>query len=60
MVDDLDDVWNGKRFREGDGGSSFTGNDRFVIAATLARLSETVPTLSSDFINVVNRLVDRL
>lgn len=60
VLDDLDDAFAQKALWEGDGGSSFTVEDRSIISTALARPSKTVPALGSDFSNNVKGLFDEL
>lgn len=55
-----DDTFGQEAFWEGDGGASFTGDDLFVIATALARLSMTVSTSGSEFANRVLGLDDEV
>lgn len=55
---DIDDIFEQEALWEGDSGSSFTADDRFVTALALARLLKLVTSSGSDFVNIVKGLVD--
>lgn len=59
-MDDLHDVFAQVALWEGNGRSSFTTDSRAIIATAFARLSKIVPTLGTDFVNLVKRLSDEL
>lgn len=60
VAEALDSILPQETVWEGNGGSSFTADDRLVIATSLERLAETVPTLDSEFSDLALGLFDEV
>lgn len=60
VVNDFDDIFGQEALWEGDDGFSFTADDCSVTDTSSARLSKTVPTSGSEFVDLVNGLVDEV